>query len=243
MSIFSQILSGIKTTAINLKNKSLSLQKKSDIVVKEDYNLPNTPTPAVTPKKKDNKTILLEHAKKEGITNKNELAMLLAQLHHESRGFTKLVEDLNYKPETLLKVFPTRFKTLVDAQSTVSKGQQTIAARLYDGRMGNVNPGDGWKYRGRGFIHLTGKENYIEQQGLTKLPLVSNPDLLLDPTNAAIASVSYWKNTKGLRSAAQSGDVVRASAIINTGNANSAPNKINGLADRKNLYTKYLKEV
>lgn len=221
--------------------------KNTDPVTKPESTKPTPPKKEIvvpsTSIKKDNKTIILDEAKSKGINDKKELAMLLAQLDHESLGFKKLEENLNYKADTLVRVFPWYVKGLDDARNLVSMGKQAIANRIYGGRMGNTNPNDGWTYRGRGFIQLTGKNNYTEYQRLTGLPIVTSPDILFDPSSAAVVSVSYWMNTSGLRAAAQAGDVTRVSAIINTGNPNTSPRNINGLADRKNKYTKYLKEV
>lgn len=245
MSLFSRILSNAKIIVSKVKEKSLELQNKNKVNAPEPKvgSVVNV-TPTNTPVKPlSNKDIILLEAKKQNITNKNEIAMLLAQLDHESLGFTRLEESFNYRPDRLLAVFTRYIRNLNDSKQLLAQGPQAVANRVYGGRMGNTAPNDGWKYRGRGFIQLTGKNNYVAQEKLTGFPLVSNPDLLLDPVKAAQVSISYWKNTNGLRSSAQNGNVTRVSAIINTGNANTSPSKINGLQDRLNKFTKYIKEV
>lgn len=242
MSIFSKITSMFKLEPIKSKLKNLDLGK-----IKPSTHVQNTASNKVKEAKEpiftDNKSLLIYYAKENGITNKNELAMFLAQLDHESSSFRRLEESFNYRPENLLKVFPRYVKDLRDAQSLVSRGPAAIANRVYGNRMGNNDTGDGYKYRGRGFIQLTGKNNYSKYQGLTRLPILSNPDLLLNPKEAAIVSISYWKNTPGIVNHARMGNVVVVSSIINTGNPNTPRSRINGLQDRINKFTKYTREV
>lgn len=192
---------------------------------------------------KSNKDILIYIANKEGITDKNELAMLLAQCDHESLGFKRLEESFNYKAATLQKTFPRYIKTVAEATQLLAQGPAAVANKVYGGRMGNTQPGDGYKYRGRSFIQLTGKNNYTAYEKLTGLKLVDNPDLLLEPLNAAIATVAYWKNTTGIRKHAQAGNIQVVSSIINTGSPNTSANRINGLTDRRLKFNKYLKEL
>jgi putative chitinase len=154
------------------------------------------------------------------------IAHFLAQLAHESAGFRALVENLNYKPETLLKVFPKRVGTLANAQKLVAAGPTAIAEAIYGNRadLGNVNPGDGYKYRGRGFIMITGRANYTSYAALVGQPLVDQPELLEQAVSAAQASAAFWA-TNGLNAKADADDITAITKVINGGT--------NGLDDRK----------
>lgn len=181
------------------------------------------------------KDALLNAAKIAGLTNPVELAMFLAQMDHESGGFKFLSENLNYKPETLMKVFGKYFKSGTDAQAAASAGPEAIANRVYGGRMGNTDPGDGFKYRGRGVIQLTGKANYAAAGQALGLDLINNPDLASDPDVAAKIAIWYWRSRPGLAQAAQQGDVTTVTKAINGGT--------NGLADRQSKFQSYLGEA
>ncbi len=162
-----------------------------------------------------------------GITTPLRVAHFLAQLAHESAGFKALVENLNYRAETLVKVFPKRVGTLANAQSLVAQGPAAIAEAIYGNRadLGNVNPGDGYKYRGRGFIMITGRANYTRYADITAIDLVNEPEGLELPTIAALASAAFWA-TNNLNTKADADDILGITKIINGGT--------NGLDDRQN---------
>ena len=96
-----------------------------------------------------------------GIDTPLRQAMFLAQCAHESGNFSTVEENLHYRAETLLKIFPKYYKTLAEAMAHAKK-PELIANRVYSSRMGNGNEasGDGYRYRGRGLIQLTGNDNY-----------------------------------------------------------------------------------
>ncbi|QZA70943.1 endolysin [Erwinia phage AH06] len=176
--------------------------------------------------------ILIRQAVKAGITDKNEIAMLLAQTHLESGGFSKLEENLRYKAETLMKLWPNRFPSLAAAQQLATAGPVAIANAIYGGRMGNDKPGDGWKYRGRGFMQLTGKANYAAASKGMGVDLVSDPDKLsTDPEMAAKSALWYWKSRGGIEDAAKKGDLNTVTKLINGGT--------HGLAERGQLFKQY----
>ena len=102
----------------------------------------------------------------------------MAHLHHESMGFRRLEENLNYTtPERLCAVWPKRFPT-VQAAAPYVRNPRALAEKVYGGRMGNVRPGDGWRHRGGGLIMLTGRDNYARAQSWSGLPLLEQPELL-----------------------------------------------------------------
>ena len=178
--------------------------------------------------------VLLKAAAEAGITSPTEQAMFLAQLDHESGGFRKLSESFAYRPERLTAVFPKYFRSIGEAQAVAQQGPEAIAERVYGGRMGNSQPGDGFKFRGRGFIQLTGRNNYAAASKALGVDLLSNPDLAADPDVAARAAVWFWKS-RGVSGPASRGDVRGATKLINNGT--------NGLADRQDKFRSYLAKL
>lgn len=167
-----------------------------------------------------------------GITAVNDRAMFIAQLGHESAGFTSLVENFNYSVDGLKKTFGKRLTSYqcemlgrVDGKQTARQPQ--IANLVYGGRMGNIAEGDGWKYRGRGLLQITGRENYSKCGAALKLDLVRTPELLEQERQAA-RSAAWFFALRGCL--LYSGDIVRVTQIINGGQ--------NGLADRKVRYSR-----
>lgn len=134
---------------------------------------------------------VLEKLSASGIKDKAAQANILAQIKAESGGEAK-TENLNYTPEQLMKTFPKKFKDLADAQAVVAQGQEAIGNRVYGGRMGNA-ANEGFKYRGRGLIQLTGKDNYKKFGDLLGIDLVNNPDLANDPEVAKNIAVAYFR--------------------------------------------------
>lgn len=165
-----------------------------------------------------------------GITDPREQAMFMAQMDHESGGFRNTQENLNYSAEGLMKTFPKYYKSLADAQKD-ARNPEAIANKVYGGRMGNTQAGDGFKFRGRGAIQLTGKDNYAAASKDLGIDLLGNPDLAADPAVAAKVATWYWKKNN-LGSAARQGDVTAVTKRINGGT--------NGLADRQQKYEAYL---
>lgn len=116
-------------------------------------------------------------------------AAFLATCSHESQHFKRLEENLNYSVSGLRQVFPKYFDDTL--AQLYARNPQKIANRAYAHRMGNGDEksGDGWKYRGRGLIQLTGKANYQAYNPLA----ASDPDMLLDPLLAADSAGWFWK--------------------------------------------------
>ena len=183
----------------------------------------------------DGEKAMLAVAKEAGITDPEELAALMATTAHESGNFRATSENLNYSATTLMKLWPKRFPTRDKAAAVANGGPQAVANSVYGGRMGNNSNGDGWKYRGRGFIQLTGKSNYQAFAKATGIDVVNNPDLLATPDMAAKSALHFWSTRKGLRQKAQNGDIVGVTKIVNGGT--------NGMADRQKKYAHYLAQI
>ena len=170
--------------------------------------------------------------KERGITKPLDQAMFIAQCGHESAGFTRVIESFNYSVAGLKATFGKRLTAYqcemlgrVDGQQVAHQPQ--IANLAYSGRMGNKEPGDGWAFRGRGLIQVTGRENYAKCGAALKLDLVGNPSQLESDINAA-RSAAWFYTSSGCLS--YSGDLVRITQIINGGQ--------NGINDRRERYAK-----
>ena len=153
------------------------------------------------------------------IDTPERIASFLAQCGHESAGFTVLQENLNYSADGLNKIFKKYFPTLDSAQPYARKPEM-IANRVYGGRMGNGDEasGEGYRYRGRGPIQLTGKDNYTACSDFLFQDdtLLQNPDMLLDPEYALHSACWFWwKND--LNNYADSADLVTMTKRINGG--------------------------
>ena len=145
-------------------------------------------------------------------------ASFIAQCAHESGGFSVLEENLNYKAATLTRLWPQRFPAGV-AEHYAGKPDM-IANKTYGGRMGNgaEETGEGFKYRGRGLLQLTGKDNYkaCSQALFQDGSLLEDPDLLLDPYYAIHSACWFWTKNK-LNQYADSGDFTTMTKKINGG--------------------------
>ena len=159
-------------------------------------------------------------------------AMFLAQLAHESGNFKYVNENLNYSAEALRRVFKKYFPT-DDLALMYARQPEKIANRVYANRMGNgeESSGDGWKYRGRGLIQLTGKDNYAAFSLKANTNALLEPDLVAEPELAALSAGWFW-DTNGLNKWSDTGDVRAATRKINGG--------FNGLADREAKYNKLI---
>jgi putative chitinase len=123
----------------------------------------------------------------------DEIDDFLGQVLHESAGLEKLSESLSYSAERLCVVWPGRFPTLADARP-YARNPEALANRVYGGRMGNVNRGDGWRYRGRGPIQITGRDNYAFVGDLMGQDLLGLPELLEQPRYALEATIHWWED-------------------------------------------------
>lgn len=153
-----------------------------------------------------------------GITTKNQVACFIGQCGHESGEFNILKENLNYSAESLCKVWPKRFPSVSVAQP-YNRNPEKIANKVYCDRMGNGNEasGDGWKYRGKGCIQLTGKDNYskfAKAIGKTLDEAVAYCETL----EGAIASGCYFWQSNNLNRFCDKLDHLGLTKAINGGN-------------------------
>jgi len=159
-------------------------------------------------------------------------AMFLSQIAHESGNFCHVSENLNYSVNGLRSVFGKYFPN-DNLAAEYARKPEKIANRVYANRMGNAeeSSGDGWKYRGRGLIQLTGKNNYTafslaaDNNALLEPELVSEPEL-------AVQSAGWFWDTNGLNALADTGSVKRVTRRINGG--------YNGLEDREAKFGKLM---
>lgn len=159
---------------------------------------------------------------KYGIISALEQAHALAQICHES-GFNPVAENLNYSAAGLRNTWPTRFNVLSAAQ--YARRPEAIANRVYADRMGNGSEasGDGWAYRGRGLLQITGRSNYRMFGGLVGYDLENDPSLALQIGIGCLIACAYWQS-RGLGRLARNDDLEAVTRGINGG--------LNGLADR-----------
>lgn len=175
---------------------------------------------------KEYKTLL----DKNGITTPLRLSHFFAQIEHES-NLKPVAENLNYSYKGLLRVFKRYFHSK-ELAKCYERQPEHIANRVYACRMenGNESSGDGYKYRGRGFIQITGKANYRKLTEDTGIDYLNNPDLLLTEADSMISALWFWKRNR-LNRFADKDDVKTVTRRINGG--------FNGLKHRTQLLTKY----
>jgi putative chitinase len=175
------------------------------------------------------------------LTNNLRLSHFLSQCSHESGNFKLTKENLNYSVEGLFKIFGKYFKKAdgktpdKELATKYARNPEKIANRVYANRMGNGNEasGDGWKFRGRGYIQLTGKENYTAFDKFVEDDILANPDLVA--TKYPLMSAAFFFNKNKLWDICDKGhthDVVLAvTKRVNGGTI--------GLADRQKHFDSF----
>ena len=178
------------------------------------------------------------------INTPQRIAGFLSQCAHESGGFERLQENLNYSADGMAGIWPRRFAVLGPDKKPIKKDgknqpnkfalalhrkPEMIANVVYSGRMGNgpTESGEGWLYRGRGLKQLTGKDNHRACSAGLGVDLVSNPDMLLEPIYAARSAAWFWATNK-CNVFADAGDIEGLTKKINGG--------LIGIDDRKKRY-------
>lgn len=171
---------------------------------------------------------------KNGLTTNTRIAHFMAQLEHES-NLKPISENLNYSAVGLTTIFKKYFPNIASTNGYV-RSPEKIANKVYANRMGNGDEesGDGWKYRGRGFIQITGKDNYKLLSKATGIDFVNDPDKLLNEADAMISALWYWTKIGG-NSLADKGDIKEITRRINGG--------YNGLSDRITKLKKWKDEL
>jgi putative chitinase len=168
------------------------------------------------------------------ITTDQRIAGFISQCAHESMDFTAMSENLNYREETLNKVFPRYFGPGKRNAAEYAKNPEKIANYVYmdefrTSKLGNVHPGDGWRFRGRGLKQLTGRDNYTrfaKDYDLT----AEEAAVWVETKEGALASALWFWNTNKLNAIADTGNVAALTKKINGGDI--------GLADRQARYTR-----
>lgn len=166
-----------------------------------------------------------------GINTALRQAAFLAQIGHESGSFARVEENLNYTAKRLLEIFPRHFTA--ETAKAFDRKPERIANRVYANRIGNgpEDSGDGWRFRGRGLIQITGRANYAEMQVQLGLPLLAQPELLAQPLAAALSAAAFW-HTRGLNALADARQFEAITRRVNGG--------LHGQPDRLNRYQRAL---
>jgi putative chitinase len=155
------------------------------------------------------------------INTPQRVAAFLAQCGHESGGWTTFQENLNYSAQGLCGTFKKYFPT-IESATPYARKPEMIANKVYSNRMGNgpESSGDGWKYRGRGPIQLTGKNNYMQfakDMFDDWQNLFDNPDWVTEDKDFALMSAIWFWNKNGLNKEADAGDIKTMTRKINGG--------------------------
>ena len=165
--------------------------------------------------------------------NPRRLAAWLATIAHESARLTSVVENLNYSAQGLAQTWPARYADMTGQPTRlaldIARIPPAIANLTYAGRMGNGDAasGDGWRYRGRGLIQITGRANYAASGAELGLDLINKPEQLEQPYLAAMSAAEWW-HRHGCNSLADTGDMAAVTRRVNGG--------MTGLDDRLKLY-------
>lgn len=175
--------------------------------------------------------ILNELLPKYSINTPKRIAMFIAQTGHESADYTRLTENLNYSEQGLLLTFPKYFTKFT--AKLYARNPQKIANLVYANRMGNGDEksGDGWKFRGKGILQITGKYNHKKFADYIKKPLEETLEYLLTKQGAVEAACWFW-SVNNLNKCADNSDVTTATKIINGGSK--------GLQDRLSRYNRII---
>lgn len=222
----------IEPTASELATLPTQDLKQSSILESTGFSITTEQLKKIIPTLPDSKCkeylpCLLQTMNEFAIDTPLRVAAFIAQAAHESAGYSAFLENLNYSAQVLLKTWPNRFTQ--ESANAYARQQEKIANKVYSNRLGNGDEasGDGWRYRGRGIIQITGCSNYKACGVGLNLNLVTSPELLEQPLNSFRSAGWYWKS-RNCNSFADSGDFIGLTKAINGG--------LNGLDDRKAYY-------
>jgi len=159
---------------------------------------------------------LAKFAPSYGMTTPPRLAEFVAQIANETGGFTVWEENLHYSAAGLLRTWPSHFNA--DIAERCAGQPLLIAERAYGGRMGNgpEGCGEGWKYRGRGALQLTGKDAYSKFGKTLGIDLTAHPEVAADPYNSTLIALEFFKELH-VNDAVDAGDFVKARRLTNGG--------------------------
>jgi len=152
-----------------------------------------------------------------GITLPLRLHHFMAEIAVESGGLSKLEENLNYSAKRLTQVWPKRFPTIA-AATPFARNPEALANKVYGGRLGNTQPGDGWRYRGSGLMQTTGRENF------RAVGHEDDPETLRHPVGVLASALKFWSD-HGCNAIADRDNLLKLRITINGGT--------NGLDDAK----------
>ena len=174
--------------------------------------------------------IVVDLFPKYGLSTANRIAGFMAQTSHESNDFKTLSENLNYSAARLVQVFPHYFTKAT--ASNYARKPELIANHVYDdanrkSKLGNTHPGDGWRFRGKGLIQLTGRWNY-EKFGNSIGMSAEEVSDYMDTKKGALESALWFWDVNNLNQVADNDDIEQMSIIVNGGN--------NGMSERIDLY-------
>lgn len=152
----------------------------------------------------------------------NRLHFFLAQVAHESGGLTVIEENLKYSAKRMTEIWPSRFPTLASAEP-FANNPEALANKVYANRMGNgtAESGDGWRYRGRGYIQITGRDGYRAIGDAIGVDLEKDPDRAAAPEHALRVACGFWK-WKKVNAACDDGDFVKVTKLVNGGTTGQA---------------------
>ena len=179
-----------------------------------------------------------------GMTSPKRVVHALAQIYCESGALKATSENLNYSAQRLMQVWPSRFKSLAYAEQ-YARNPQKLANLVYANRMGNGNEasGDGWKYRGRGFLGLTGHSNYSDfnRYDLCTDDVVLNPDKVAEYPLNLVSALWFWETHK-LNDIADLDDGGKIGESIVERITKKVNGGYNGLSERKFYYRRFKRE-
>ena len=145
--------------------------------------------------------------------NRLRVAHFMAQVLHETGGLSLLIENMNYRAERIVAVWPSRFAS-VRAARPFAHNPEALANKVYGGRLGNTNPGDGFRYIGRGLLQVTGRESYQRIGDALGIDLAGNPDLATDAASCLQVAAEAWRSS-GCNELADADSIRRVTQAIN----------------------------